>query len=332
MKWMHAEQGHITMCNVADPNLCGSLEARGILQKYITDPVDSTNRRVHQCRRLLGERCEFLFGEIYRSYTLLAQQACGDMESVWHPQRRIVVNRYATAELYDPNAPESVARETYFVFLGLVLSIWWLTFTHEFRQTVGAIGAIIFMPVSGKDELWMDERDGEKKNLRSASVLGKFLIIVFVLLPRTIVAVCLVYIGTEYLIEADSYADLILNSVALAFISDIDEMLFAAFVGEAEKIDLDNTHPIQGKFPCSAVRLCGSEITQLPPGIPLIMVVGGIVCYWLWFTISSPLGKYGLSVAYACLCHTEGSTCLTAQVLGGLPEAPAEDMPFRTSA
>merc|ERR1712232_729456 len=55
------------------------------------------------------------------------------------------------------------------------------------------------------------------------------------LIPRTIVCIFLFWEGSKFLVHTDSYMDLILNSVALGFVIEIDDYLFAATASQTSK-------------------------------------------------------------------------------------------------
>ena len=49
---------------------------------------------------------------------------------------------------------------------------------------------------------------------------------VCVITPRLVVALILLVVGSDYLINTASVSDLILNAVALAFVFDMDELFY----------------------------------------------------------------------------------------------------------
>eukprot|EP00929_Paragymnodinium_shiwhaense_P034233 TRINITY_DN18656_c0_g3_i1.p1 TRINITY_DN18656_c0_g3~~TRINITY_DN18656_c0_g3_i1.p1 ORF type:complete len:393 (-),score=80.14 TRINITY_DN18656_c0_g3_i1:176-1354(-) len=62
-----------------------------------------------------------------------------------------------------------------------------------------------------------------------ADLQTKICLIVLVYVPKTLVAIILTSTGCLWLLASESFGDLILNSLALIFVTDVDEMLAAAF-------------------------------------------------------------------------------------------------------
>eukprot|EP01083_Nonionella_stella_P289140 984028_1 len=61
----------------------------------------------------------------------------------------------------------------------------------------------------------------------------KLLLFLLVLAPKLAIAMCLFVFGSYFLITAEQEADLILNAVALAFVTEADELLYQAFVSNS---------------------------------------------------------------------------------------------------
>jgi len=99
----------------------------------------------------------------------------------------------------------------------------------------------------------------------------------------------------------------------LGFISEIDEMMFNALVGQTSKDDISNTKIVTTSN-CAPflVNVCSLPI----PPAGLLFVIS-MVAVQMNLALYSPVGKYALAVAYDCLCQAEGPDCLAAQLLGG---------------
>jgi len=78
-----------------------------------------------------------------------------------------------------------------------------------------------------------EEWGGEPpKGRRFASLTAhkRTVIIVFAVIPEIVLWGLQLYVGISYLSSCLSYIDLVMNSVALVFVSDVDEMIFEATV------------------------------------------------------------------------------------------------------
>jgi len=318
--WLKAEQPILHMCVNVDRELCGSLEARGILKLHIKGNSETPGDRVDKCREMYG-RCDNLFGELYRSYHQYASQSCGEMKSTWDSASRVILNSYDKAQLYKPAERHSVTHETYLVFLGLMLVIWWLSILEELRRVVTWHVVLLFMPCHGNVVSSSNNPDDPSMMIEAISNPTKGVLFLFILIPRFFIAVALAWIGSAFLIGADDYGELILNGVALAFIIDIDEMMFAALMGAHSKESIANTqanHRQTGCMPCLV------ELLNLPaPPFGMVFVIS-MVAFQMHRALFGDTGKYAMAVAYSCLCHAAGPDCLAAQLLGGLPHVPPE--------
>jgi hypothetical protein len=138
------------------------------------------------------------------------------------------------------------------------------------------------------------------------------MVIALCLIPRTIISVWLSYVGTWFLIEADSYGDLILNSVALAFLIEVDEMLYKAVTSVETRKKFENCQPLEVTYNNSFMQ--GSSRFSMKLWTCLLLV---IVISFVTVAYHESRGKYDRAYALSCLCHGEGVRCITAQILGG---------------
>ncbi|CAJ1443387.1 unnamed protein product [Effrenium voratum] len=77
----------------------------------------------------------------------------------------------------------------------------------------------------------VEDEDGEIERWEIVAVnkTAQFLLTVLVLLPKMVVALVLLVIGCRWLAATQSFADLILNALALEFVINIDELMYEAF-------------------------------------------------------------------------------------------------------
>jgi len=206
MKWMKAQQPVISLCINVDRRLCANLENRGALKKFIPEgqtPAD----RVDLCRHM-NDRCDNLFGEVYRSYLEYAEETCGAKSSEWDVASRTILHSYEQSSLYNPSEKDSVTRLTYLVFLALVLIIWWLCVLEELRRVGTWCWVLFYMPCNG-NSVTTDCRG--QTTVEAISNAYKSVVFTFIMLPRTGIIIALSLIGSVFLIGSDDYGELILN-------------------------------------------------------------------------------------------------------------------------
>jgi len=309
MEWMREEQPVIALCNNVDPHLCGNLEVRGSLQLSIPDVGRSPEARAQECRDMF-DTCTPRFGELFRSYTKNAEQTCGSMSSTWDPVASVILNKFSEAEVYDPMNKDAIPTVTYEAFLLLVLIIWLLIVIGEVRNVFAWWLVLWCIPnndsVVNKTETTI--------TIPSISRHHKIIIALMVLAPRTLIICFLSYIGTDFLIIADSYSDLILNSVALGFLIEVDEMLFAAVTSQTTKDNISKLDALEGEHGC--FKWC-IKLSHFPTSIPLVFFVVLMAIAQISYAYYEHHGKLDIAGAYACLCHMEGPACIAAQILGG---------------
>lgn len=326
MQWMRGEEPKIRLCNNVDPELCGSLEVRDILQPvFPSEP--SPAHRVRRCRES-WDWCVVKFGELYRNYKDTLYLTCDERSPTWDDAKMVTINRYATADKYSSRVnPNGVLTLTYVTFLLLVLVIWWLTVLEECRKVLAWWMAIIRIPCKPNSELicqWpgrtTQNTEEGKITVSSIDIPSKLFILFVINLPRTIIVVALSFIGTDFLIVADSYFDLILNSVALSFLTDIDDYIVAGVASARDQDALDQLQPVEGEHECcfGCVDLLNHQTS-----IFLLLGVIAVVSTTSLHAYIMPWGKVDLASAYECLCHIEGSDCIAAQLFGHKLEVPA---------
>merc|ERR1719356_1015601 len=67
----------------------------------------------------------------------------------------------------------------------------------------------------------------------------------FIAAPKLAIGVCLAFVGGVWIPKSPNPEDLILNTLAMNFIVDIDPLMYGAFTSEAAKEDLDHMTPVE---------------------------------------------------------------------------------------
>jgi len=322
MAWIEKEQPILDLCMTSDDESCGNLESRGVLalklDKIMLGKATPQNR-VIRCREIIAE-CQKRFTEVYRHQNLVQSETCGSMMYNWDGADNLIIMRYSTAAMYDRVGNRTaITSSVYEVFLALVLTIWWLVVIEEIRNVISWWMVVLFKETSaegGKDSV--ETEDGIE--VRALALTSKLYIILFIMIPRTLVCYWLSGAGTEFLIIADNYGDLILNSTALAFLADLDENLFAAACSEEDKEKMQKMKSIS----CYPSRGCQrfACIGRQPTAVPIAAMVVAIVSTFIYKSWYEPGGKTQLADVYACLCHHEGPHCAAAQIMGAKPHVP----------
>mmetsp|Transcript_18339 Transcript_18339/g.44165 ORF Transcript_18339/g.44165 Transcript_18339/m.44165 type:complete len:458 (+) Transcript_18339:3-1376(+) len=117
-------------------------------------------------------------------------------------------------------------------FIAAILFMWTVTCFTELRNTQRLIAQFSALPAlpEGCNTVDMVHETGDTEELicLSGSARASLWIIIFV--PKLFIVLFLTFTGGVWLTATESFADLILNALALEFVVGIDEVLFGSFL------------------------------------------------------------------------------------------------------
>mmetsp|Transcript_121181 Transcript_121181/g.388142 ORF Transcript_121181/g.388142 Transcript_121181/m.388142 type:complete len:565 (+) Transcript_121181:198-1892(+) len=117
----------------------------------------------------------------------------------------------------------------------LAVFLWLTTVMQDVRANCRFLGALLHLPRGSQTLIGqcVSTIDGssasEGASILMISHVRVWCTVLFAVVPRFMVAACLTFLGTKYLVFSASMSDLLLNAMALEFVTAIDELLFAAF-------------------------------------------------------------------------------------------------------
>lgn len=130
----------------------------------------------------------------------------------------------------------------------LVVLCWLISSILEVDQATRFGLALHSLVKPGGQTLIVNEKTDEDGNgqlhLQSISRARFVLLLLVLIIPRVIISVVLTYVGVVFLVVTTDMGDLILNALALAFITDIDDLLFAAFAARHIKTVMREIEPM----------------------------------------------------------------------------------------
>lgn len=203
------------------------------------------------------------------------------------------------------------------MFLGVILTIWLLAMVQELREIVVWLQVLIFFPTDPGDQPVAEYKD-DRIVVNAVPSSHKCMTVVLNVLPRSMICANLILVGSQFLIRADDYSDLILNSVALGFLIEIDNMMFQAIMSEDEKRILNLCDPfvIPAFNPDSALQSCLEKVGIGTTVIYSTVVVSSVLMFIVTAYCESG-GKYDAGRALNCFCHFQGISCVNSRILGG---------------
>lgn len=127
----------------------------------------------------------------------------------------------------------------------------------------------------------------------------KWWLYTFIIIPRYIIASVLLAMGTAFLTATESFTDLILNSLAMAFIYDIDELLLKVFLPNRLRKILNYTK-ISSPPPTKLLKTDVRGLVARSYRKSLLALVVTIASIFLWLYLQPILPGYKWDVHSAC--------------------------------
>jgi len=129
-------------------------------------------------------------------------------------------------------------------FLWGVLFLWAAKMLAEFRQVQRLHKHISNLPKLpahlGVDHM-VAESDDNTYVIVGLNPVTRLSLYLLIILPKFLINVILLYIGSRWLTATLQFGDLILNALALEFIVNIDELILESFFPERMKFQIDDT-------------------------------------------------------------------------------------------
>jgi len=123
------------------------------------------------------------------------------------------------------------------------------------------------------------------------------------LMVRGILVAYMAYVGTLFLLMNHTYLDLLLNAVALAFVFDIDDFLYAQLVSEETKEELDEVNPIRFHSSQPNWWILRKQVF----GLLIVPIAAFIIVY-----LNEKYRQQPILEALRCMCEHEGEHCKDA--------------------
>eukprot|EP00746_Dinoflagellata_sp_MGD_P040598 gnl/MRDRNA2_/MRDRNA2_19811_c0_seq1.p1 gnl/MRDRNA2_/MRDRNA2_19811_c0~~gnl/MRDRNA2_/MRDRNA2_19811_c0_seq1.p1 ORF type:complete len:301 (-),score=37.16 gnl/MRDRNA2_/MRDRNA2_19811_c0_seq1:79-981(-) len=103
-----------------------------------------------------------------------------------------------------------------------------------------------FGAVGEEDKL--EEKEANNWNFRAMTKRYKVAIMICIVIPKLIIGLLLTYIGAAYILHSDDPETLILNTMAVNFVLDIDEYFYSSFTSNSVRNRLAECHEIVLNF------------------------------------------------------------------------------------
>jgi len=127
-------------------------------------------------------------------------------------------------------------------FFAAVLIIWTLTVVNNLKRVTELMYHFCWLTPTVPKVTQMLKQDDEEKTLivKGLTCSIKCMLMVFIGIPRTLMNVILLWRGTRYLAATFSFADLLLNAIALEFILLLKDLLWTVVISDRNKREVAN--------------------------------------------------------------------------------------------
>lgn len=278
------------------------------------------------CKMMLGTHggCEQSLATSYQTSVNKRNNMCGKLslrtgDLLVNPQNRAEVLSVVDPSYDSLDKQQKSMTGTFTFFVILIMFLFYASLVEEVREIILMADFLLHFPAvyspddpGGKD-LGADHEDRryviERISLRHRAILA------LVVLCRIMIIGIIFSFGTWFLLTEDSYMELVLNAVALSFITGIDEVIFDTFVEHTMKKDhigVDDVQPLHfsGMMPGSHSTTWSAWFyMQHVWGLVLLPLLATSVVLWHQFFVRTPL-----ITAMRCACLQDGTHCAESMV------------------
>lgn len=130
----------------------------------------------------------------------------------------------------------AISNQRYIAFYYLMIFIWYTKMTSEFRDAISFGRKIVHLPNSEDGEVF----DKGRTIIVALQRWQKAVVLTFTVLVRIIIATVIMYSGGKFIMLQTSTLTLILKSLCMKFVIELDEMFLKSFTTSDAKEKLKN--------------------------------------------------------------------------------------------
>lgn len=315
--------GDLIMCGYRSQDMCANLLERGFFHEALkTGKAPRVGKTIESalgyCKKLLqpGGTCENLLPSTYTVWKISSGQECGSPEyskfTYTNPGNGAIKSLLHVD--YSVVGEYSLSQEFWFrIYKGIVLCLWLFVIMAEYKEMLKIIAIIFYFPDAsefGHDAVLMerDPADPEDVRYRIQGIESQHRRTMGILtLMRAGLTIGLAICGVSYIIKTNSYADLLMNGVTLAFVAELAALLYAQVLREEIRDQTEDIKPMH-------VRMIGFDFLNRRPAVNdmvhVLIIVAIVYGMMEWQLQNVVLPVYG---SLTCACGQTGSNCFEAQ-------------------
>lgn len=325
--------GDAMMCTRWESLGCESIVASGLFDAALKHGRSAAAHKgifdygsaTRYCRMMLTSQggCEQSLPASLKAAVIERKNQCGEVSVenngvVSNPYNSVEVMPVTDVSYAHLDAQLEALRPIFLFFSVLIIFLFFASLVDECRELIKKADFLLTFPSTynsedrGGEDLGPEkEKDGRYRIDRLAP--GHRVALVCVFLLRCAIVFMVVYYGTRYLLAEVHYMELVLNAVALSFITSIDEMIYEVFMETKVKneIGFDDAQRIKykGHIPRDDGSFAGYSFRKDCWGLSLIPLVSIlIVLSWSYFMRRPAIE------ALFCSCLQEGPHCAESMV------------------
>lgn len=208
MEFFRQNKGRLQMCLPVDPDLCGNLEIQGKLKKILPDLEDG-DERVDTCVDNFHSFCLKLLGGNYKWIHHTTGKLCG--EKTFSLKHGINVVSYETVSVYKGQT-DSILGTAFVSFLMLMLFLWGMLMITEFRAIYNFAFVVWKTPSTSNTDANFAKIEDSKMLVLQLPMAHKYFALFCIALPRFLIGLVILVVGTNFLTSTNNLLDLVLNS------------------------------------------------------------------------------------------------------------------------
>jgi len=207
------------------------------------------------------------------------------------------------------------------LFVRVIIFLWITTNVSEFKDIYTKLKETLAMPIlpAGLDRRLMvrDNPETPEKEVYVVCMTTRVKVILCILIftPKVVIAVFLMAAGSLWLLAAEKITDLILNSLALAFVTQIDELICQVFFPPFFIQDLANMAIACQEYEHNSALQAARQLKSF--AYSSLVLVSTILVVELAIRFQPVIPDYhGTDVATVCFPYLESQVpwCLPGQV------------------
>eukprot|EP00913_Durusdinium_trenchii_P006965 g6550.t1 len=267
--------------------------------------LDTAHQRVEECRNQFESFCSKIFGKDYDWIHYQTSKHCGEAE--FARTYEVNVAEYETVQIYK-GEDDSILGPAFVSFLVLLLFIWLMLMLSEFRAIYNFLYVVWYTPSTSNVDPSFASMENDKLVIHYLPISHKLFALIGILLPRFIIGCVILTVGTRFLTATNNLQDLVLNSTALGFLIEVDNMIHTSLLGDGfEKHVMNRSEQIEVQS--------GIRGQHEPYGALLLALL--CTAGYTYYAYYNPYGLKAVGQGIECLCAEAAHGSLLAKLTFG---------------